>query len=431
MPTKRCLRLSGLGLAVLLISSAFHFVRALEESAPAAAMPGMEMPTHSPDPARTKPPPGYSEISVAPQVQQRIGVALGTVQQTRLTMDIRTVGIVRPNETKIADIHLKTEGWIEKLFVSFTGQKVKAGDPMLAIYSPAFFIAQAEFVSALRSVTSNPDGTADRRIVVDSARRRLQFWDVPEEAIERLEKTGKMEKSLTMSSPISGTVLEKKVFVGQYVMPQDKLYVVADLSTVWVQARVFEYELPHIEIGMPVTVTLPSLATRPFAGKIVFVDPVADEMTRSVQVRVELPNSDGELRPGMFCHILITHAMGTGLTVPASAVIRTGERDIAFRVVSTDRFVPVQVKINPLRFEDRFQVLEGLQAGDKVVVSANFLIDSESRLEAGGASMAGMPGMGGGDTGGGKKSAVKQEDMKGTPSKAGSAEHTQPAEPAH
>jgi membrane fusion protein, copper/silver efflux system len=404
MPTKRCVRLSGLGLAALLISSAFHVVRPQEGSAPAAAMPGMEMPTPSQDPGRTKPAPrGYSEISVAPEVQQRIGVALGTVQRMPLTMNIRTVGIIRPNETKIAHIHLKTEGWVEKLFVAFTGQKVKAGDPMLSIYSPAFFTAQAEFLSALRSVTFNPDGTADRRIVVETSRRRLQLWDVPEEAIKRLEKTGQPEKSLTMSSPISGTVLEKKVFEGQYVMPQGELYVVADLSTVWVQARVFEYELPHIEIGMPVTVTLPSLPTRQFTGKVVFVDPVADEMTRSVQVRVELPNSDGGLRPGMFCHILITHAMGTGLTVPTSAVIRTGERDIAFRAVSAEHFVPVQVKISPLRFEDRFQVLEGLQAGDEVVVSANFLIDSESRLQAGGGSMAGMPGMGGGNKSGGNK----------------------------
>lgn len=428
MSTKRYTGLGGWALAVLLISTAFHFVRGQDRSpapaampamempttskppgatgsAPPGAMPGMEMPTTSKPPGATgpAPPSGYAEITVAPEVQQRIGVALGTVQQTPLTMNIRTVGIIRPNETKIAHIHLKTEGWAQKLFVSYTGQKVKAGDPMLSIYSPAFFTAQSEFLSALQTVASNPDGTADRRIVVESARRRLQLWDVPEATIERLEKTGKPQESLTMSSPISGTVLEKKVFEGQYVMPQGELYVVADLSTVWVQARVFEYELPHIEIGMPVTVTLPSLATRQFPGKVVFVDPVADEMTRSVQVRVELPNSDGQLRPGMFCHISMTHAMGTGLTVPTSAVIRTGERDIAFRAVSADHFVPVQVKISPLRFEDRFQVLDGLKAGDEVVVSANFLIDSESRLQAGGSSMAGMAGMGGSNTGNGKK----------------------------
>jgi Cu(I)/Ag(I) efflux system membrane fusion protein len=393
-----------LALTVLLVlASAFHLVRGQAGSQP-GTMPGMQMPAPAQPPgARTPVPPGYAEVTVASEVQQRIGVALGTVERTPLTMNIRAVGIVRPDETKIAHIHLKTEGWVKKLFVGYTGQKVKAGEPMLSIYSPAFFAAQAEFLGALRSVVQNAEGTADRQMVVESSRRRLQLWDIPEEAIKRLERTGKPEQLLTLSSPISGTVLEKKVFDGQYVMPQGELYVVADLSTVWVQARVFEYELPHIEIGMPVTVTLPSLAPQQFTGKVVFIDAVADEMTRSVQVRVELPNLRGQIKPGMFCHVLISHGMGTALTVPTSAVIRTGERDIAFRVASADRFVPVEVKISPVRFEDRFQVLEGLQAGDQVVVSANFLIDSESRLQAGGGSMAGMPGMGGNTSGGGKK----------------------------
>jgi Cu(I)/Ag(I) efflux system membrane fusion protein len=395
---------SGLALAVLVFSSVFYLVRGQARLPPAPAMPGMAMPAPVQNPpAITLVPPGYAEITVTAAVQQRIGVELGTVQRTPLTMNIRTVGIIRPNETKIAHVHLKTEGWVDQLFIAFTGQKVRAGQPMLSIYSPAFFTAQAEFLSALQSASSNPDGRADRQMVVESSRRRLQLWDVPERAIEQLQKSGKAEKSLILSSPITGTVLEKKVFRGQYVMPQDDLYVVADLSTVWVQARLFEHELPHIEIGMPVTVTLSSQATRQFSGKVVFIDPVADEMTRSVQVRVELPNPDGELRPGMFCHVLISHGMGGALTVPTSAVIRTGERDIAFRATSADHFVPVQVKISPLRFEDRFEILEGLKAGDQVVVSANFLIDSESRLQAGGGSMAGMPGMGGADAGGGKK----------------------------
>jgi membrane fusion protein, copper/silver efflux system len=403
LATKRWIS-GGLTLTVpLLLVGAFHLVRGQTSSQP-DAMPGMQMPSPAQSAGASKPvPPGYAEVTVASEVQQRIGVALGTVERTPLTMNIRAVGIVRPNETKIAHIHLKTEGWVNKLYVGYTGQKVKAGEPMLSIYSPAFFAAQAEFLGALRSVAQNSDGTADRQMVLESSRRRLQLWDIPEGAIERLEKTGKPEKSLTLTSPISGTVLEKKVFDGQYVMPQGELYVVADLSTVWVQARVFEYELPHIEIGMPVTVTLPSLAPQQFTGKVVFIDAVADEMTRSVQVRVELPNPRGQIKPGMFCHVLISHAMGIALTVPTSAVIRTGERDIAFRAAAADRFVPVEVKISPVRFEDRFQILEGLKAGDQVVVSANFLIDSESRLQAGGGSMAGMPGMGGNISGGGKK----------------------------
>jgi len=379
------------------------------------SMPGMQMPK-SADVTSIRNPPGFAEINVAQEVQQRIGVMLGRAEETPLTMKIRAVGIVRPDETKVAHIHLKTEGWVEKLFVSFTGQTLKAGDPMLSIYSPAFYAAQREFMTALRSAKSNPD----QQVVADTARQRLELWDVPQDTIEALERTGKPTRSLIMRSPISGTVLEKKTFEGQYAMPQAELYVVADLSTVWMQAKIFEYELPHVEVGMSATVSFPSLPMQTFIGKVVFVDPVVDEMSRSVQVRVELPNPNGEFRPGMFGEILLTHAMGNGLTVPTSAVIRTGERNIAFRALSPGRFVPVQVKISPLQFEDRFEVLEGLTAGDEVVTSANFLIDSESRLEAGGGSMVGMPGM---DSGASKTPPAKQE-LSNKSEPAGDREHS-------
>jgi membrane fusion protein, copper/silver efflux system len=408
MPTKRYRGLVGLTIATLAAFGIVNHVQGQDRPASHTTMPGMEMARPGDAAPAMSTPPGYSEIGIAQQVQQRIGVTLGRVEQTQLTMMIRTVGIVRPNETTIAHIHLKTEGWVEKLFVTFTGQKVRAGDPMLSIYSPAFYAAQREFLAALRTAKSSLDKTSDQQLLVETARHRLELWDIPKDAIETLEKSGKPTKSLILRSPISGTVLEKKAFEGQYVMPQGELYVVADLSSVWMQAKIYAYELPHIELGMPATVSFPSLPMRQFTGKIVFVDPVVDEMSRTVQVRVALPNPGGEFRPGMFGDILITHAMGNGLTVPTSAVIRTGERDIVFRAVSGDNFLPVQVKISPLQFEGRFQILEGLKAGDKVVTSANFLIDSESRLLAGEGSMAGMPGMDGGD----KAPAMKQNDMK-------------------
>ncbi|PWB90130.1 efflux RND transporter periplasmic adaptor subunit [Methylocystis sp. MitZ-2018] len=404
--------LGRLALAALLILTVSPSVGDERKSTPDK----MEMPGSS-DASKTRaaPPSGFAEVRIAPEVQQRIGVTLGTVRRTPLTMTIRTVGIVRPNETKLAHIHLKTEGWVEKLFISFTGQKVKAGDPMLSIYSPAFFAAQREFLVALQYSRSAP--SPGQQNVVDTTRQRLALWDVPKSTIDALEKTGKPSKSLILRSPISGVILEKKTFEGQYVMPQAELYTVADLSTVWVQAKVFAYELPHVALGMPATVTFSSLVGRSFAGKIVFIDPVVDEMTRTVQVRLEVPNPDGLIKPGMFANVLITHAMGSGLTVPTSAVIRTGERDIAFRAVSADLFLPVQVKISPLRFEDRFEILEGLKAGDEVVTSANFLIDSESRLRAGGGGMVGMPGMEEGEKGAGGKPAEKEMDTKGMPMK--------------
>ncbi len=368
---------------------------AIDSATHETSMPRMDMQSQSPDSTQAKPtmPEGYAEVRIAPDVQQRIGVTLGRVERSDLSMTIRAVGIVQPNETKVAHIHVKTEGWVEKLYVSYTGQKVKAGDALLSIYSPTFFAAQREFLSAARAARAGAAQLGDSQALVDTARRRLELWDIPEDEIRALEKSGEPRRTLTLRSPISGTVLEKQAFAGQYVMPQSDLYVVADLSTVWMQARVFQYELPHVAVGMPVTVSIASAGLQPLAGKVVFIDPIVDEMTRSAQVRIELPNPGGQLRPGMYGDVLIAHAMGSGLTVPASAVIRTGERDIAFRVISADRFAPVEVKINPMSFGDRFEVVQGLNAGDRVVTSANFLIDSESRLEAGAGSMAGMPGM--------------------------------------
>lgn len=419
MSMKWCGHLGRLALTALLFLTVSPSVGEERKSTPNKTMSDMEMPGSS-DASKSggAPPSGFVEVRIAPEVQQRIGVTLGTVRRTPLTMTIRTVGIVRPDETRVRHIHLKTEGWVEKLFIAFTGQKVKAGDPMLSIYSPDFYSAQREFLIALQYGKTAPSQAQQN--VIDTARQRLALWDVPRSTIEALEKSGKPSKSLVMRSPISGTVLEKKAFEGQRVTSQTELYLVGDLSTVWVQAKIFAYELPHVALGMQATVTFPSLAGQSFTGKIVFIDPVIDEMTRTAQVRVELPNPEDAIKPGIFANVVISHKMGTGLTVPASAVIRTGERDIAYRAVSADLFMPVQVKISPLRFEDRFQVLEGLKAGDEVVTSANFLIDSESRLRAGGGGMAGMPGMesgekGAGGTPGGEETGRKGMPMKGAP----------------
>ncbi len=378
---------------------------------PGMQMPGMEMAPAEPNTGGPRAPEGLSTVTIAPAVQQRIGVTVGKAAITPLVMRIRTVGIVRPNETKVAHIHLKTEGWVQKLFVSFTGQNVKAGEPLLSIYSPAFFAAQREFLVALQAAKTTP--SPDTQMVVDATRTRLQLWDVPEGEIESLEKTGKVLKDLILRTPIDGTVLEKKAFAGQYVAPQDELYLVGDLATVWVQAKVYEYELPHVALNMPVTVTLPAFPEREFAGRIAFLDPTVEEPARTVQVRVELPNGNSQFRPGMFATVLLSHDMGQGLTVPSSAVIRTGRRDIVYRVQAQGQFVPVEVTVNPLPFEDRFQVLSGLQAGDVVVTSANFLIDSESRLRAGAAAMAGMPGMEGMEMGQGSTPATGKPSMSG------------------
>jgi Cu(I)/Ag(I) efflux system membrane fusion protein len=360
-------------------------------------MPGMDMgsmPMGKPSEV-----PGHAEVTLPGEVQQRIGVTVGRVEEAPLRMTVRTVGIVQPNETKVAHLYLKTEGWIEKLFVDYTGQHVRQGDPLLAIYSPEFLNTQQDYLTARQA---NPQSEMARL-----ARRRLELWDVPAEEIDKLAQTGP-EKYLTLRSPLAGTVLTKNAFVGQHVSPQTELYAVADLSTVWVQAKVYEYELPHVQEGQPATVTLAALPGRELTGKVVFVQPTVQEPARTVQVRVELPNKDDLLKPGMFANVVIEHEMGKGLLVPASAVLRTGERDVAYRVQSEGRFVPVEVQVGRLRYGDRLRVLKGLKEGEQVVTSANFLIDSESRLRAGG-GMMNMPGM---DMGGkGKKDEMK--DMPG------------------
>jgi Cu(I)/Ag(I) efflux system membrane fusion protein len=341
------------------------------------------------------------------ELQQRIGVRIGRVERGPLKMSVDAMGIVQPDETRVARISIKTEGWIEKVFVNFVGQTVRKGDPLLSIYSPQFLSTQQELLNALQAerggkgdksnFLERPGGDFAKNGLIpfssslaEAARKRLELWDVPADAVDDLVRTGRPQKDLILRSPIDGTVLERNVFQQQYVTPEKELYVIGDLSTVWVQAKVYEYEIPHVELGQPATVTISSLPDQRFTGKVVFIQPTVDETTRTVQVRIELSNKDGIFKPGMFAQISIRHPMGDGLLVPTSAVLQTGERDIAYRVESGDHFVPVAIKISPIQFGDCYQVLEGLKEGDPIVTSANFLVDSESRIRVGNGEMAGM-----------------------------------------
>jgi Cu(I)/Ag(I) efflux system membrane fusion protein len=365
-------------------------------------MPGMDMGSMSAGQAgKPSGVPGHAEVTIPGEIQQRIGVTVGRAEEGPLSMTVRTVGIVQPNETRLAYVNLRTEGWVEKLYVNYKGQEVKKDEPLLAIYSPNFLATQQEYLSNR--------ATGDRNLA-RSALRRLRLWGIAPQELKELERSGKAQENLILRSPITGTVLTRKVLEGEYVTPGRQLYTIADLSTVWVQAKVYEYELAHVELGQPAEVTFTALSKQKFAGKVVFIQPTVEEPSRTVQVRIELPNKKGRLKPGMFADVVIRHRMGTGLLVPVTAVIRTGERDIVYRVESPGHFRPVVVKIAPFQFGDRFQVLEGLKAGEEVSTSANFLIDSESRLRAGGGGMAGMPGM---DMGGTQNKGPKKSPQEG------------------
>jgi Cu(I)/Ag(I) efflux system membrane fusion protein len=404
-------------------------------------MPGMEMtPAAGGGAGQSSKVEGYAALTVAPEIQQRIGVTTGRVEREPLKMSVRTVGIVRPDERRLATIPSKVAGKsrVEKLYVNFTGQEVKAGEPLAELYSPELSQAIQELLTATQRAEQDAPRVqtaparslqTDLQEMIHASTEKLKRWGITQAQIDEILRQRKSGFKVPILAPIGGTVVQKNVVQGQEVQESYPMFEIADLSLVWVQAKVYEYELPHVELGMPATVTAVALPNRSFSGKVIFVQPIVEEATRTVQVRVELPNRDGALKPGMFAEVEIAHTMGEGLLVPTSAVIRTGERDIAFRVEQGDHFVPVEVKIDTVKFGDRFHVLHGLDVGDRVVTSANFLIDSESRLRVGGGGMQGMNmggegqgmsmqgqgkgGQGGATTKGRHEDTIKGMDMDG------------------
>ena len=342
------------------------------------SMPGMNMsPGSSGEPSKI---PGYSIVPISPERQQRIGVRTGTVKKDRLLMSIRAVGIIEPDQTRLARVNIRISGWATKVYVNFVGQNVKKGDPLLDIYSPDLLATQEEYLNALER---------SQKSLAALVRRRLELWGVPADEVRELEKTRKPREALTLRSPISGRVLERKVLAGARVEPETELYRIADLSVVWLQAKIYEYELPHIEIGQPVRIILASQPEKEIKGKVSFVEPVLQETTRTVNVRVPIDNPKDQFKPGMYADLVIEHHMGEGLLVPESAVLRTGVRNLAFRVLPGNRFEPVEIKLGPYQFNERFQVLAGLSEGDEIVTSAGFLIDAESRLKSATGAMSG------------------------------------------
>ena len=339
--------------------------------------------------------PGYAVVQIPPERQQFIGVRTGKVEHGMLRMSIRAVGILEPDQGRLFRPHTRISGWVTKVHVNFVGKNVQKGDPLLEIYSPDLVATQQEYISALEAWEQGGKTAALRR-EADAARRRLERWDVPAEELQELDKTRKPRESLVLRSKISGRVLDRNVQEGIYVEPATELYRIADLSVLWLQAKIYEYELPHIEIDQPVQVSIVSQPGVKIAGKVSFIEPVVQQVTRTVKVRVVIENPTDEFKPGMYADLVVEHDMGHGLLVSESAVLRTGERDLAFRVLPGNRFEPVEVTLGS-RFEGRYQVLAGLNSGDDIVTSAGFLIDAESRLRSATAAMTGH------DHGGAKK----------------------------
>ena len=347
---------------------------------------------HGPAPAQAATP-----VSLSADAARRIGVTYTTATVGSLARDIRTVGQVTFDETRVKAISPKVDGWVERLHVDFTGQAVRVGDALLSIYSPMLVTAQEELLLAKRLsrdvVSGTPDAARGADELLQSARRRLAYWDVPDSEIERIERTGEVQRTLMLRASASGVVVEKLVLSGQRVMAGDVLYRVADLSVVWLEGEVFEQDIAAVRLGLPVVAELEAYPGESWRGHIGYVYPTLDRESRTARVRVALANPGLRLKPGMYATFRFVGAAREGvLSVPRSAVLTTGERSLVFVSRPDGKLEPREVRLGAAA-GDRVEVRAGLADGERVVASATFLVDAESNLGTALGGMGDMPGM--------------------------------------
>jgi Cu(I)/Ag(I) efflux system membrane fusion protein len=319
-------------------------------------------------------------VKVSPARVQILGVQTAVADVQVLDAPVRAVGRVEVNERAIHEVSPKFEGWIERLYVNASGDPVRRGQPLFSVYSPELVSAQKEMSIAdelkLDSPGADATARANAKRLAEAARERLQNWDVAP------TPAGESPRRLTFTAPASGVVLEKKAVEGMRFTPGQAIYRIADLSTVWVIADVYEQDLARIKVGQKAMVEIDAFPGKSLDAKITYLYPTLNVPTRTTPIRLEISNRDGLLRPGMFAHVeLATGGAVSRLTVPASAIIDTGERQVALLVLGEGKFKPQTVHVG-LRGADRVEIVDGLKAGDRVVVSANFLIDAESNLKA-------------------------------------------------
>jgi multidrug efflux pump subunit AcrA (membrane-fusion protein) len=311
-------------------------------------------------------------ISVDPVTVQTMGVRTAEVTRGPLEREIRTVAMIDYNETALADITTRFRGWIEKLYVDSTGQQVKKGEPLFDIYSPELYTAQNEYVLGLES------GSASLKA---SARQKLVLFDISDDQIAELERTRTPQRTLRINAPINGIVVEKMAVLGQMAEAGMRLYRLADLSIVWVQAQVYEEDLPFLRLGQEADVSLSYLPDRTFKGRITYIYPTVDEKTRTARVRMEFHNPGLFLKPGMYATVQVRAKLApSALLVPDSAVLRSGDKDTVFVALEGGKFEPRTVALGPRAQNNKYQILSGLKEGDRVVTSGQFMLDSESQL---------------------------------------------------
>ena len=339
------------------------------------------------------------------QIRQ-FGVTFATAEYRTLESLVRTVGIVNFDETRLAQVAPKFGGYIERLYVDFTGQVVRAGQPLVEIYSPALVSAQEELLLAAELDQSLGEsavpGMAGASNLAEVARRRLRLWDISEAQIDEIVRTGRVRRTLTLHAPTSGIVIEKHVLRGQATQPGQTLYTIADLSEVWIEAELREQDAGSVREGSDATVELAAFPNAPIPGRVEYVYPTLENTARTMKARIAIPNLDGRIKPGMYATVRFSTPSSSVLTVPASAVLYTGERALVFVDMGSGRLMPHEVETGRIA-GNYAEILSGIEPGQRVVTSAQYLLDSESNMAEVMKSMMGMTGsgdMGGMDMGG-------------------------------
>jgi len=374
-------------------------------------------------------------IVIDPTVVQNIGVRTAKVRRGPLAKTIRATGEIVEDETRVGIVNLKVAGWIDKVYVDETGQHVREGDPLLEIYSPELVTTQEEYRIARSNLRRARAGRAPEVIAaaertLAATRRRLLYWDITEAQIAELERTDETRKTMILRSPFTGVVTMKNALPGQKVVPGTDLYHIADLRVVWVEASVFDSDLPYVKLGQKARMTLSFLPGKVFEGRVAFLSPVLNPKTRDLKVRLEFPNDEGYLRPGMYADVVIRSELSDdAVLVPSEAIIRSGVRNVVFVARGEGRFIPTEIEIGAHGEGNELHVLAGVVPGEEVVTSAQFLLDSESSFQeairkmvsekSGGSGREAPPereeeagGMGGGkdaDAGGQEEKEAKRE----------------------
>jgi Cu(I)/Ag(I) efflux system membrane fusion protein/cobalt-zinc-cadmium efflux system membrane fusion protein len=330
--------------------------------------------------------PSLAAVTLTPERMQSIGVKTGLVAYKDVHDELRTTGSVEVDETHLAEVQVRFNGWIQQVFADATFKQVRKGQPLLTIYSPDLVTTQNEYLLAkqnrdLLAKSTVPGVASGASSLLSSAMERLKQWQIPERELTELEETGKVKRELEIDAPVSGLIVERSALPNMYVQPGTKLYSLADLSTVWVYAQVFQSDLGRVKVGDPAGITVDSYPGRVFRGRVSFIQPQLDQSTRTAKVRLEIQNPDLTLSLGMFVNIRLDLPMGRQLVIPASGIFQTGTRQVAFIDKGDGHFEPRDIEAGA-RAGDELVVSKGLKAGDRIVTSANFLIDSESQLQA-------------------------------------------------